>query len=73
MSQPLDPTQPTIGRIVHVRLEPVDVPAIVTAVLGSDGTVMATAFPPGSPPLLLTDLEHDETGRAGTWHWPPIR
>lgn len=72
MSQPIGPSRPTIGRIVHIEISPVTIPAIVTAVLGSDGTIMATAFPPGSQPVWLTEVEHDESGRTGTWHWPPV-
>lgn len=77
MSQPVGPSKPTIGRIVHVVLEPIVVPAIVTAVLSDDGDIAATAFPPGSPPLPI-EVSHREPGptsatHAGTWHWPPIR
>lgn len=72
MSQPIGPTQPTIGRIVHVYLPPITVPAIVTAVLGSDGTIGCTAFPPGVPPLWLMDVPHDEDDTPGAWHWPPV-
>lgn len=72
MSQPIGPTLPTVGRIVHIEVPPVTMAAIVTAVLGSDGTIMATAFPPGSQPVWLTEVEHDEGGRHGTWHWPKL-
>jgi hypothetical protein len=72
MSQPIGPSLPTIGRIVHVEAPPVTIPAIVTAVIGSDGTIMATLFPPGAAPVWMTEIEHDEGGRNGTWHWPKI-
>jgi hypothetical protein len=72
MSHPIGPTQPTIGRIVHFEAPPVTLPAIVTAVLGSDGTIGCTAFPPGASPVWLMDVEHDEGGKPGTWHWPPV-
>lgn len=72
MSLPIGPSQPSIGRIVHVYLPPVAVPAIVTALLGSDGTIACTAFPPGADPLPLTDIEHDETMQPGTWYWPKV-
>jgi hypothetical protein len=62
MSQPIGPTLPTIGRIVLFYAPPVMVPAIVTAVLGDDGTIGCTAFPPGAPPAPLMDIEHDEGG-----------
>jgi hypothetical protein len=75
VSRPIGPTAPTIGRIVHVVLRPLVVPAIVTALLDSAGdTIACTAFPPGSPPVPV-EVSHDEhpTAPAGTWHWPPIR
>lgn len=76
MSQPTGPSRPTIGRIVHVYLPPITVPAIVTAVLDSDGTIACTAFPPGSDPVSLGQIEqHVEftsPPKAGTWHWPPV-
>lgn len=74
MSQPVGPTAPTIGRIVHVYLPPVIVPAIVTAVLSSDGMIGCTAFPPGANPLPLMEIEQDDQfvspHRPGTWRWP---
>lgn len=79
MSQPVGPTQPSIGRIVHVARDTVGaVPAIVTEVLDDAGTVGVTAFPPGSAGVPLNRCEHVEpvpgvTPAAGTWHWPPIR
>lgn len=72
MSQSIGPSQPTIGRIVHVELSPITVPAIVTAVLSSDGDIACTAFIPGLPPRSLAIVEHDEGGRTGTWHWPKV-
>lgn len=79
MSQPVGPTMPTIGRIVHVSWPssrgPVTVPAIVTAVVDDDGTIQATAFPPGIQPVPLTANHVEPTPDApvGTWHWPAIR
>lgn len=72
MSFPAGPSQPSIGRIVHIELPPITVPAIVTAVLGSDGTIMATAFPPNADPLPLNEIVHDEQRSTMTWHWPPV-
>lgn len=70
---------PTLGCIVNVFLEPIVVPAIVTAVLGSDGTIACTAFIPGADSRSLMDVEYDEGRpdtmqpyRSGTWHWPVI-
>lgn len=74
MTQPIGPTQPTIGRIVHVEFPPITVPAIVTAVTSGNGEIMCTAFPPGMPPKWLTAVPHDESGLHNvlTWHWPPV-
>lgn len=72
MSQPTGPSLPTIGRIVLLEAPPVTVPAIVTAVLGDDGTVGLTAFPPGAPAAPLMGILHDEGGKPGTWRWPRI-
>lgn len=60
----------SIGRIVHVYLPPITMPAIVTAVTSSDGDIRATVFPPGLPPFPSLIIEHDEEKHAGTWHWP---
>lgn len=66
-------SQPTIGRIVHVYLTPITVPAIVTAVTSSDDTIMCTAFIPGGAPQSLVEVEHDESGNiSGTWRWPKV-
>lgn len=77
MSQPIGPSMPSVGRIVHIEAPPVTVPAIVTAVLGSDGTIAATLFPPGAQPIPMMDVEHVEPypgvqPAAGTWHWPKV-
>lgn len=78
MNHPIGPTQPTIGRIVHIATPLLDaIPAIITGIISSDGTIMATAFPPGCPPAPV-ECEHVEPTpgiqpAAGTWHWPPIR
>lgn len=76
MSRPIGPSVPTIGRIVHVYLPPIMVPAIVTAVLSSDGTIACTAFPPGADPVPLNEIEqHVEftTPQSRlTWRWPPV-
>lgn len=73
MSQPVGPSMPTIGRIVHVYLPPITVPAIVTAVSSSDGMIMCTAFIPGGAPRSLVEVEHDESGNIpGTWRWPKV-
>lgn len=71
MSLPIGPSQPSIGRIVHVYLPPVTVPAIVTAVLGSEGLIACTLFPPGAQPICV-EAEHDESGKPHTWHWPKV-
>lgn len=67
--------QPTIGRIVHIELPPLTVPAIVTAVTSSDGEISATVLPPGLPPGPIEGVQHVEPADgqypAGTWHWPP--
>lgn len=73
MSQPIGPSQPSIGRIVHVELPPITVPAIVTAVTSSDGDIMCTIFPPGQPPRVSSIISHDEARAPSTWHWPPVR
>lgn len=72
------PTRPTIGRIVHVFLEPITVPAIVTAVYPPSRSIACTAFVPGAESRSLLDVEYDEGRsnvmqqyRSGTWHWPP--
>jgi hypothetical protein len=69
---------PTLGRIVYVFLEPITVPAIVTAVLG-DGVIGCTAFIPGAESRSLMDVPYDEGRpnamqqyRSGTWHWPTV-
>lgn len=66
-------TQPTIGRIVHIYVPPITVPAIVTAVLGSDGAIAATMFPVGGQCVPLTDIEFNDTDNdvPFTWKWPP--
>lgn len=62
--------KPTLGRIVMVYLPPNIMPAIVTQVLGDDGTIACTAFPPGQPPIMLGQVEYDPARHASTWHWP---
>jgi hypothetical protein len=59
-----------LGLIVTAYVPPVNMPAIVTAIIGSDGTILATGFPPGGIPIPLGELEYDPEKHADTWHWP---
>lgn len=66
---------PTVGRIVHIS-DPrwINIPAIVTAVLGDDETIAATVFYPDGDTIPIR-APHYEPGpgddiRYGTWHWP---
>lgn len=74
MSRPIGPSLPTIGRIVHVYLPPITVPAIVTAVLSSEGHIACTAFVPyNDGSAALTNIPHNENGdEPATWRWPPV-
>lgn len=64
--------KPSVGRIVHANIPPLEcVAAIVTAVISSDGTILATLFLPCLNPVPSPiELEYDEEQHAGTWHWP---
>lgn len=71
---------PSIGRIVHYR--PLGqlraMAAIITAVRHDVDTVTVdlTYFPPGGPPLFVTNVEEYRAGDPGGlperhWVWPP--
>jgi hypothetical protein len=50
------------------------VPAIVTAVLSSEGHIACTAFVPyNDGSAALTNIPHNENGdEPATWRWPPV-
>ncbi len=73
---PKKPRSPYVGAIV-LYVDPGmgdSYPAIVTAVLGSEGNVNLTAFQPGTTPYAIRSVVgFHETGQPrphwGTWHW----
>ena len=62
--------KPTIGRIVHV-VEGGDIhlPAIVTQTFFGRDDVTLEVFGKESRDVRQS-VEHDESARVGTWHWP---
>ena len=64
--------RPTIGRIVHVYLPPIMVPAIVTAILSSEGHITCTAFVPYNDGcVVLNNIPYYQNAdEPAAWHWP---
>jgi hypothetical protein len=66
--------KPSVGRIVHLNDGPdKQHKAAIIAYVYSDTCVNLSVFEPhnvNAPIALRTSVLFNETGAAGTWHWP---
>ena len=49
------------------------IPAIITAINATNGTISVTTFPPGVAPQWQTNVQYDNTGvNIGSWRYPEV-
>jgi hypothetical protein len=49
------------------------IPALITAVNATNGSISVTTFPPGAVPAFQTGVNYDYTGaNVGTWRYPEV-